>query len=140
MVKMVRVEGSVVSAGKGMPIPVVKLGTLAVRVVLGVSLFLAEAASATCWPCPTTTPSRQTSSGASAAREAELFSRASSLTLGRPCNVLRGGEAAVPYVNTGRACREGGARRPPDLAQEVSCSILSSSPLPQIGDSYIHLL
>ena len=65
MVKMVRVEGSVVSAGKGMPIPVVKLGTLAVRVVLGVSLFLAEAASATCWPCPTTTPSRQTSSGAS---------------------------------------------------------------------------
>ena len=65
MVKMVKVEGSVVSAGKGMPIPVVKLGTLAVRVVLGVSLFLAEAASATCWPCPTTTPSRQTSSGAS---------------------------------------------------------------------------
>ena len=70
------------------------------------------------------TVSRQTSSGASAAREAELFSRASSLTLGRPCNVLRGGEAAVPYVNTGRACREGGARRPPDRAQEVSCSIL----------------
>ena len=65
MVKLVKVEGSVVSAGKGMPIPVVKLGTLAVRVVLGVSLFLAEAASATCWPCPTTTPSRQTSSGAS---------------------------------------------------------------------------
>ena len=65
MVKMVKVEGSVVRAGKGMPIPVVKLGTLAVRVVLGVSLFLAEAASATCWPCPTTTPSRQTSSGAS---------------------------------------------------------------------------
>ena len=65
MVKLARVEGIVVSAGKGMPIPVVKLGTLAVRVVLGVSLFLAEAASATCWPCPTTTPSRQTSSGAS---------------------------------------------------------------------------
>ena len=42
MVKMVRVEGSVVSAGKGMPIPVVKLGTLAVRVVLwcwGFSIF-----------------------------------------------------------------------------------------------------
>ena len=120
MVKLVKVEGSVVSAGKGMPIPVVKLGTLAVRVVLGFLYFWRRRPPQRAGHAPPPLQVGRPAREPRIAREAELFSRPSSLTLGRPCNVLRGGEAAVPYVKTGRACREGGARRPPDLAQEVS--------------------